>query len=310
MIFVFSFLAGLAGASVIYKYGEILGLMDMPSHRSSHINSIPKGGGIGILTAFIFCSIYLNLDNSFWIPAMLLSLLSFAGDYNGIPPIVRLIFQFGCSFIVLQGHAPIFMILPLSIFIVGTANFYNFMDGIDGIAGITGFIGFLLLAIYSQLNGLETTYSLFSVGISLSCLGFLCLNFPKAKVFMGDISSILLGFIFACLVVFFSNSVTDFIVMIGFLLPFYFDEMFTLVFRIKSRDSILKPHRKHIYQILANEASIDHWKISLGYGFLQAIVGISVILLSESGLVYLLMAYAVYTIVFIFISNGIRRKYL
>ena len=82
-----------------------------------------------------------------------------------------------------------------TVFIVGTANYYNFMDGINGIAGITGLLDFALLAAYVDLIEGSAAVTGLAVCLSLACLGFLPLNVPKARVFMGDIGSILHGIV-------------------------------------------------------------------------------------------------------------------
>ncbi|MFZ3048619.1 MAG: hypothetical protein WA151_22115 [Desulfatirhabdiaceae bacterium] len=74
-----------------------------------------------------------------------------------------------------------------TVFIVGTANYYNFMDGINGIAGITGLLGFAFLAGYVNLIGGPAAVTGVAVCLSMACLGFLPLNMPNARVFMGDI---------------------------------------------------------------------------------------------------------------------------
>ena len=72
-------------------------------------------------------------------------------------------------------------ILPLSVFIVGTSNFYNFMDGIDGIAGIAGVVGFSLLAFHSSHTAADGGYVTLCLVMAFSCLGFLCFNLPDRK---------------------------------------------------------------------------------------------------------------------------------
>jgi len=92
-----------------------------------------------------------------------------------------------------QNGFAVYALMPLLvIFVVGTANFYNFMDGINGIAGITGIVGFGLIAFYTSNSGYSTILSTLAICMSLSCVGFLPFNVPKAKVFMGDVGSILL----------------------------------------------------------------------------------------------------------------------
>jgi Fuc2NAc and GlcNAc transferase len=317
-IVLLSFLSGVTGSWIIMKYGAVIGAIDRPSKRSSHQNNIPKGGGFGILAALVFSSLILNIPVFIWIPALVISLASFWGADKYILPVSqRLLIHFGCSLIFLvfflsskQAPAVDYAVwLPVLVFIVGTANFYNFMDGIDGIAGIAGFVAFLLVSFHAQLSGMDQAYVSLGLGMAFSCLGFLCFNIPRAKVFLGDVGSILLGFVFASLIVFLSQDLTDFMVMAGFLAPFYFDELFTMVVRIKNKDSLIEPHRKHIYQVLVNEAGIGHWKVSLGYGMMQLIIGFSAIFTQPEGVFHLFGMYVFYGLMFAVFSIIIRKRY-
>ena len=157
---------------------------------------------------------------------------------------------------------------------MGTANFYNFMDGINGIAGTTGIVGFGLLALYLDIMSGSLPLKVLAICMSLACAAFLPFNMPRARVFMGDVGSILLGFLFGGMVVLISQSILDFICLASFLFPFYADELTTMVIRIKDRENLLNPHRRHLYQLLANEKGIAHWKVSVGYGLIQLIVGL------------------------------------
>jgi len=316
-LYIFSFIVGGFGAWLLMKYGDRMGINDIPNQRSSHMKVIPKGGGGGVLLVLIIVSLILSIPIGFWLPALIIALISlWGGDKHRLSAKQRLLGQFGCSFVFLiflgcTIEAGIFFVLwslPLSIFIVGTSNFYNFMDGIDGIAGITGVVGFALLAFYAELAGTNEPYGILCIALAFSCLGFLWFNLPNARVFLGDIGSILLGFVFACLMIVLSENVLDLIVMSGFLATFYFDELFTMVIRIRNGDSLIKAHRKHIYQLLANELSVSHWKIALSYGVIQFIIGISLISLKSKGLLYLLLVYVIYGIVFIYFSIKIHKK--
>jgi Fuc2NAc and GlcNAc transferase len=84
--------------------------------------------------------------------------------------------------------------------------------------------------------------------MSLSCIGFLPFNVPKAKVFMGDVGSILLGFIFSGMAVYLFNDVLDFICLSSFLFPFYADELTTMIVRLKDGENLTNAHRRHLYQ--------------------------------------------------------------
>lgn len=316
-LFLFSFLTSLLGAWLAIKFSDKLGIDDIPNHRSSHATIIPKGGGVGISTAFALACITLSMPVSLWLPSVVISLTGFwGGDKHRLSVAQRLIIQFGCSIIFLAfflnskqvSMATYFLCIPLSVFIVGTSNFYNFMDGIDGIAGVTAVVGFLLLLFYSSGSAAINTYGVLCLVMVFSSLGFLCFNIFKAKVFLGDVGSILLGFVFACLVVILSDNYVDFLVMVGCLAPFYYDELFTILVRIKHGDSLVVPHRKHIYQLLANELGISHWKISVTYGLVQMMTGLSIIFIKPKGIIYILLIYLIYTLIFAVISILIRKK--
>ena len=307
---------GGAGAWLIYIIGGKIGLLDIPNERSSHEEIVPRGGGIGILAALFVCSIFLSVPICFWIPAVSISLFSLWGDRSEISPRTRLLIQFVASIILLTAvllekgsSTKTFALVPiLSIFVVGTANYYNFMDGINGIAGITGVVGFSLLSWFAVAKGADPRLSTMSLCMSLACLGFLPLNMPQAKVFMGDVGSIMLGFLFAGMAVWLSDSLLDFICIASFLFPFYADELTTLFVRIREEDQLTVPHRKHLYQILANQKGIAHWKISLTYGVLQLIVGISVLMTKSFGSIMILSILAIYFGAFIGISKYLRKN--
>ena len=171
----------------------------------------------------------------------LISLLSLYGDRREIPPKIRLSLQFLGSVGLLVGLFcwegrgwPAYVLIPFfPVFVVGTANYYNFMDGINGIAGVTGIVAFGLIALFGALSGANELLLILAGCIGFACLGFLPFNMLKARVFMGDVGSVLLGFVYAALVVGLSHSVNDFVVLCAFLFPFYADELTTLYVRIK-----------------------------------------------------------------------------
>jgi Fuc2NAc and GlcNAc transferase len=182
------------------------------------------------------------------------------------------------------------------------------MDGINGIAGITAVIAFGLLAFYAKSIGADEMYIVLSVSIALSSLSFLYFNIPVARVFMGDVGSVLLGFVFALIVIFIARDMNDFICMSGFLFLFYLDELTTMAERLKNGESLAKAHRKHLYQLLANEMGNAHWKISFGYGIFQLMIGLAIIFLQSYGIIFVFLLYAACSIGFIRVSNIIRKK--
>ncbi|NOX25024.1 MAG: glycosyltransferase family 4 protein [Deltaproteobacteria bacterium] len=320
---------GLFGAWLVSRFARRLGLIDTPSARSSHIIPTPRGGGVGILAAFIAACFWLGLNYIFCLPVVLLASLSFIGDRTDISPAMRLIMQFSAAFIVIfmLPESPLFISLPFhylslnwlillmlgimaAVFIVGTANFYNFMDGIDGIAGITAIVAMGLLTAYGISSGKDSRYTMLALGLAVACLGFLPFNIPKAKIFMGDVGSILLGFVFAVIVVLFSLTSTEFLVLSSFLFPFYADELTTMATRIRLREDLTRPHRRHLYQILANEAGIAHWKVAFAYGVFQLIVGLSMWQIARFGLVPLIGALTLLAFATLYLTNKVRRQFI
>jgi len=296
-IYAASLLMGAAGAWAVARWGHRLALLDRPGHRSSHLRITPKGGGIGLLAAFVLCSLGFGVPAGFWIPAVVVSAASFLNDRREMEVKWRLGIQFlAAGLFLLFGAIPGFDSLSsgttiglglfYAVFVVGTANYYNFMDGINGIAAITGIVGFGLLAAFGHMAGKPDALWYVSLGMVFACAGFLPFNIPGARVFMGDVGSVLLGFVFAVLVVAFAASPAEFVACAAFLFPFYADELFTLVERVKAGEPITHAHRRHLYQVLANELGVAHWKVAAGYGMVQLAVGLCVWMLAGAGLLY------------------------
>lgn len=316
-----AFIAGALGALVVIVFGRRWSLLDRPNERSSHEKVTPRGGGIGILAALVFCSIVYSLPVYFWVPALLVSLISFGGDRCEIGVSIRLGTQFFLAACFLwfavtsqTGDANFFTSIAITffylIFIVGTANYYNFMDGINGIAAITGIVAFGLLGSYGAVSGKEPGLVNLCFVVIAACAGFLPFNAPKAWVFMGDVGSVLLGFIFAGLVVMMAATITEFVLLAGFLFPFYADELVTLWERVWDGDRLTRAHRRHLYQVLVNEAGLAHWQVSAGYGLLQLFIGMTAWKASTAGLPALLVVLTLFFAAFILVNNRIKDRYL
>lgn len=281
-------------------------LMDMPNERSSHIAAVPRGGGIGILLAFMLSALVLRLPTVMIYAVIIIGFVSFYADHFILSVKFRLVIHFIAAFIFLFPYinsiiadsfsqqklsmTSLIIIAFLVIFIVGTSNLFNFMDGINGMAGIAGVVGFGLLAFNayafeSSLSKNQVSYALLALCTAIACLGFLPFNLLKAKVFLGDVGSITLGFLFAGLITYFSVSPLDFICLSGFLFPFYADELISVYVRLRKRQNLIIPHRMHLYQLLANEMQFSHWKISVSYGIVQLCFGSIVLLIKPWGYV-------------------------
>jgi Fuc2NAc and GlcNAc transferase len=233
-----------------------------------------------------------------------------------IGPSIRLKVHFLAAFLFLFGHAgwgagrwgDVLMYIPWAVFIVGTANIYNFMDGINGIAAITGVVGFGLLGTFHAWYEVDGT-AFWYWSLAAACAGFLPLNLPRARVFMGDVGSILLGLTFATGVVAASHSVQDFLCVASFLFPFYADELTTMYLRLRIGENLTVAHRRHMYQVLVNEMKYPHWKIAVVYGVMQAVVGVVSLLLVPRGwaplAVFLLFCLAVFVVAQAYIRKAV-----
>ena len=282
-----------AGAWLVSRFAYRLGLLDIPNDRSSHSLPTPRGGGIGILLSFIIASFASGTSLLLWLPIVFVALVSLFDDKLNLTFRIRLLFQFGAALVilfVLLTPLPInpllkfLLLVCLSVFIAGTANFFNFMDGINGIAGLTGTVGFVLLALFARKQGYDTQ-ALVLLAVSCACLGFLPFNFPAARVFMGDVGSVLLGFLYAVSVVALARNPLEFLALAACLSTFYVDALTTLFIRWRSGERLTQAHRRHLYQLLANQMHLPHWQVSLGYAVIQALVGIASLRLASSGAV-------------------------
>ena len=320
---------GAVGAWLIAGMAFRERLLDIPNERSSHSAPTPRGAGVGILAAFIMAGLTLRIPTTFLFAAILISAISLYGDYFRISVRFRLVVQALSTLILLfpllprlsanyalstLGFTPflfLLILLLIFIFIIGTANFYNFMDGINGISGLSGVIAFGLLGVYTlyrpPLDTLQHTLSLLSICVSLACLGYLPFNMPRARVFMGDVGSILLGFVFACLVVTLSQSCLEVVCFTALLFPFYADELTTMTVRFRNHENLTQSHRRHLYQLLANEFGIAHWKISSAYGATQLAIGAGVLVFHSYGVWVVLIFLTVCFICFTLLTAHIRK---
>lgn len=246
-------------------------LMDIPNERSSHSIPTPKGGGIAILAALLPWSIWFSPPTT--VALLCLGLLSLINDKKEIPGLYRLMAHFILTLLTLwlfpfqgtvfQELLPMPINFILSIFIlVWFTNLYNFMDGIDGITGVETISLSLGLFIF--------TNDLFTLGIAAIALGFLMHNWHPARIFMGDVGSIPLGFILGFLLL---NLAAKGLWLEALILPLYYltDATFTLLKRALKGENVLKPHRQHFYQ-QAVQKGLSHSHVSLVIAFTNIIL--------------------------------------
>jgi len=275
-------------------------VVDDPNNRSLHDVPKPRTGGIAIVTS-IFLSwliIAVTSDVGFFIFYLLIGLLvlasiSYIDDRNSIPQLWRLLMHFVAAYFIVSSGLSLsadyfvnqngdeykFVLDILTILIiVWCINLYNFMDGIDGLAGGMGVIGFGCIAVLGLIAG-EFYFTFLACVIVAANIGFLAHNFPPAKLFMGDVGSITMGYLLA----FFSlwgiqiNVFHWWIPLLVFS-PFIVDTTITLVRRLFSGKKIWEAHKSHYYQILV-QIGWGHKKTDMHEYILMGLVAISAIIM-------------------------------
>ncbi len=215
LVFIISFIVSLIAIPSIIKVANEKSLFDKPSEeRKIHTRSTPNLGGVSIFLGFYFSVLTFRiLCESIELSALcaasvLLFFVALKDDLISTAPKIRLFYQFVIALIIiLIGHiyfinipffeaeSPLFRVFNMIatlIFIVAMINAVNFIDGIDGLAGGISFFSLMAFSLIFYQYG-EMSYSLLSMALAGSTLGFLLFNIHPAKIFMGDIGSMLLG---------------------------------------------------------------------------------------------------------------------
>ena len=269
-------------------------MIDIPNERSLHDFPTPKGGGIAIvltwylgLTILYFSGLvekdlYLAL-----LCGIVLAIVSLIDDLTGLPPLIRLIIHFitaMSAFYFLGGLRPLilpgfyaqyhFLVYPLAIVgMVWFINLFNFMDGVDGFASVEAII---ICSVLFVLTWNMTTILL------ISCVtGFLYWNWPRAKIFMGDVGSTQLGFILVVFGIYFHN-ILEFSILNWIMLssPFWFDATLTLYRRWRNGEKLSVAHRKHVNQRIV-QAGFSHERVNLFLTLINLFIILLIILYRE-----------------------------
>lgn len=276
---------------VYFAIADKFNIIDKPNSRSSHSAITLRGGGIIFLFGIWLYAAVFGLQYPWFILGLsLVGLVSFADDVKSLPDSVRLVVQFAAMFLMfyqlgILNPSDWWIVLIALIVCVGIINAYNFMDGINGITG--GYsIAVLLPLIYlnSKIDFIAPQY-LYVVGLSL--LVFCFFNFrTKAKCFAGDVGSISISFIllFALGLLMLKTQNFSYIVFIA---VYGADTILTICHRIKLHENLGEAHRKHAYQLMANELKIAHVKVSLLYMGLQLAISFGLIFLPLNNYLYL-----------------------
>lgn len=307
------FVVLLAMELIYFKIADHYNIIDKPNERSSHSSIVLRGGGIifaiSILVWFGWHIIVESLglrDESqfrveeylpFIIGLVLIAGVSFWDDVKSLPDSVRLVAQFAAmglmfyKLIIDNGQVNIehwwewvLFIFAASIVFVGATNIINFMDGINGItAGYSLAVLIPLTLVNSEfkIHNSQFIDASFLIVAMIGVLVFCFFNFRpkgKAKCFAGDVGSVGIAFIMLFAIGKLILATGD-ITWLIFLLVYGVDGCCTIIHRIMLHENLGEAHRKHAYQLMANELKIGHVKVSLIYMGLQLAVSLGFVYL-------------------------------
>ena len=297
MIYIVLFFLSICLTYIIRFYAKRKAILDIPNERSSHTLPTPRGGGLGIIILFILSLFYFydSIDIGLFYALLCVipvAVISFVDDIFTLSSTIRVSVQsisaIGAIYLLGGVNHIDFLIFDLDgwwlnilafMTIIWLTNLYNFLDGIDGYASSQAVMVGLGLFIFFQ-----NPLGLVIVSISL---GFLMFNWHKASIFMGDVGSASLGFIFAVLI-FYDTSSGNILIWMILLSLFWIDASVTLVRRYINGEKITQAHRKHAYQRLVQS------------GWSHSLVVLSSILFN---LIFLISIYFVPSLWILFIIN-------
>lgn len=306
-------------------------VMDIPNERSSHCRPTPTSGGIAIVATFSVGIVAVLLFSQatalvgwrlvgFVAPVLLVAATALYDDITNKPYVVKMCAQFVAAAVVLgsgilvdEFNLPFigayhigWLAYPVTfVWIIGLTNAFNFMDGLDGLAGGSAVI---VSAFFCAITFSQGSYFVYITCYTIvaGSLGFMVYNFPPARIFMGDVGSIFLGFTFAVLAIIamrYDHSHTSFFVMPLLLFNVIFDTFFTFVRRLVRGERVFDAHRTHLYQLF-QQLGYSHRTVSLFHYAVCVLQGCAAVWMVHSAspartLIYLpfLAGQAVYAVV-------------
>lgn len=278
---------------VYFKIADKCNIIDMPNERSSHSTIVLRGGGV-IFPMSMIVWVGLMMVQGEWstvqgylpflIGLVLIAGVSFYDDIHSLPDSVRLVAQFIAMALMFWNldimHWNMWWVVLLALIVfVGATNIINFMDGINGIT--PGYSFAVLLPLLLTNNSMGFMEESMLVVAILGVLVFSYFNFRprgKAKCFAGDVGSVGIAFIMLFAIGKLILSTND-ITWLIFLLVYGVDGCCTIIHRIMLHEKLGEAHRKHAFQLMANELRMSHMLVSLIYMGLQLAISLVMVYL-------------------------------
>jgi UDP-N-acetylmuramyl pentapeptide phosphotransferase/UDP-N-acetylglucosamine-1-phosphate transferase len=310
-----AFLACWLALSWLLRRGRLP--MDHPNERSLHATPTPRIGGLGIMAGVLVAAGWLAGAGMLQpalpvvLAAFVLAAMSVLDDVRGLPVALRFLAHFvaavGCLLALgLTG----WMLVGATLAVVWMTNLYNFMDGSDGLAGGMAVIGFGALALAAWL-GDALGLAAFCAAIAATALAFLRLNFPPARVFMGDAGSIPLGFMAATLgILGAQQGVWPWLFPLLVFSPFIVDASVTLARRALRGEKIWQAHRSHYYQRVVLLGATHRQLALAAYALMLAMAALAFALMSfpPHAAWVLILSATTYLLIFIAIDRRWHRS--
>ena len=295
------FCAALALLSALVVHRMIgVGVLDTPNARSAHARPTPKGGGVGVVVAFVVGIVALYAFAEFAriadpyfrgviLASVAIAVVAFLDDTHDWPFTVKLGAQLGAAVLAVGSGLVVDGVnLPLAgpvalgwagapltlAWILFATNAMNFIDGLNGLAaGVSALAAGILAAIAASYGGWFVYFA--SLMLVAGLVGFLPFNFPRARIFLGDVGSQFCGFVLAVLAVAagrFQGVELSVLLVPMLLFGVLFDVAFTLVRRGLAGERVTEAHRGHLYQVAhragmpAPAVTLVHWGFVLWGG--------------------------------------------
>ena len=300
------FLLSLALTWCLRRYALAKNILDIPNHRSSHAVPTPRGGGVAFVVAFLLAIpfvgylgfVIMPVGVSLTVAGLFVAILGFYDDHYPLKHYVRFLGHFCASIFALYwlGGMPsisfLGLIIPAGVllntlavlYLVWLLNLYNFMDGIDGLAAIEALSVCFGGAFLFWLNG-SCVYMGLPLALAAAVAGFLCWNFPPARIFMGDAGSGFLGLSLGILTIQAASVHPQlfwcWLILLG---VFIVDATVTLFCRLFRGCKIYEAHRTHAYQHAVHRFG-SHRRISLAVLILNVLWLLPLAILVEQGYV-------------------------
>lgn len=304
-----------------FRIADKFNIMDKPNERSSHSSIVSRGGGVIFSLSMVAWAVMIAVQGDWnvvlgYLPflcgLLIVASVSFVDDIRSLPDSIRLVAQFASMALMFWSmgimHWTMWWIVLIALVVcVGATNVINFMDGINGITAGYALVVLTPLLLLNSHDGDQSGFvdQSFLIVSILGVVVFSVFNFRpkgKAKCFAGDVGSISIAFIMLFAIgrlIVQTHDVTYLIL----LLVYGVDGCLTICHRILLHENLGEAHRKHVYQIMANELKIGHVQVTLIYMTIQLAVSLGFIYLCPNTVaahwIYLLISVAVLSLAYV-----------